>query len=327
MADCKWGPDFTFRDNCKTTNLLSKNFSYDVVPFYNYMLKLLLGSSAGKLESRKLQIGNGPSVLFKDTDIASSLRDVVTDYLYEMYGRPKWFVDKTTFNLLNTISLDSDDLSGIIFPHDVFSLVFEHGVELEGFPLRNIRVYRRAASMTTKFLNQLEVEFTKSEVELVNLMIDTGEVVMSNNTSWDTPPYLTRKWNWSRPLKDPEYTLNFATTLSAQEKNVVARVSKIVASALMYKAARPDLVPEYVLPRSQRYSFKGDKRTYRRILAPQAPPGREYAPNPTGREVRGHYRGWVLRTLRHEKYKRNADGSFKTVLVEPVAVKGGPSED
>ena len=257
-------------------------------------------------------------------DRNASIRDALSDFLYEMYGRPKWFVDKELFELLGSISVTSDDLTGIVFPHDVFTLVFETGCECDGIPIRSIRVCNKSATMTDKFMRQLGMPYDLKS-DLVNIMLDSGENNVTGKIAHDTLPIHGRKWNLSRSraagdIDDPA----FKHSLNDSEREAMRQASRIVLSALLYKNARPDLVVDYKLPRSQRYEYRGDARTYRRVLAPTPLRRTSTQSEPTGRTVRGHYRGWVLRTLRDERYSRNPDGSLKTVLIEPVAVKGGP---
>lgn len=312
----RWGPDSTIRDVYKKIPIM-KCYADDIMSFYRGMLRVI--------------ITNPPSQM-ATSDVDASMRDTIIDYLYERYGRPKWFVDSTVFELLDNLVIDDEDLTGVFIPHDVFSLVFEYGTEMGGVPIRNIRVCRKAAKQTDKFLDELGIGFSGSG-SVLNIILDSGNMAMTPDgcqtrpdgglLSWDTPSGKTSKWNWARALENANMAQS--TTLSEREKDIMRRVSRLVVSALLYRSARPDLLEEFSLPRACRYQYRGDRSTYRRMLAPRSSiVKREGVYEFASRTVRGHYRGWVLRTLRHERYKRNADGSFKTVLIEPVAIKGGP---
>jgi len=324
MSDTRWGPDGTMGDVVR--KLVGKKT--DVVDRY---LQL----------AARQPFGEGPGGLAPDP-ITDSLH-FWADYLYERYGRPKWFVDREVFDLLTTLKVEDMDLMGIFFPHDVFRLIFEHGTMLCGKPLRSLHVFRPEAALTDKFCEELAPGQAQAAKKFFNaqdgkikekdsmmmLLVDAGENGFTKQYDWDTPLGMTCKLNERRRLRDP-LNVKYSNFLNVNEEEAIYidNAMRLFVSAMLYRAARPDCVAEYTLPRSCRYNYRGDKTTYRRMLCPIAPL-REQRENamPTGRTMKGHYRGWVLRTLRNERYKRNPDGTFKVVLVEPCAVKGGPESE
>ncbi len=125
-----------------------------------------------------------------------------------------------------------------------------------------------------------------------------------------------------------------ATELSlvpAHLQKALIKASKLIAACWILYSARPEWVSPFTLPRSQRFQHGNAeiRKNYRRIMLPAVKhislP--TYAGTETGREVIGHYRGWVYRVLRNERYKRNDDGTFKTVVVPPCVVNGGPADE
>jgi hypothetical protein len=130
-----------------------------------------------------------------------------------------------------------------------------------------------------------------------------------------------RLYNW-RKYEHPSPP-ELATNVNAQEVEAMAKSMKIAAAAMLYYSARPELVSEYKLPRSQRYEFRGERSEFRRMRLPgvkKIPAERGGLVPGTGSPKAPHYRGWVMRVLRDPRYKRNEDGTFKTVLVPPTAI-------
>jgi hypothetical protein len=312
--EVKWSADVTLRDIARKVGVNRPALE----PFYADILRIC------HEDPHHFDITEG--------DKNASVHEVMVDYLYECYGRPKWFIDSNVMELLCSLKLEEDDLTGIFFPHDVFSLVFEQGTMLNGWPLRNIRVCRPLAKSTYEFTKAIGLtvyaELPKNRYDRIPLTLftDTGEDSKTGVRSWATPHESMVKLHWTRPLDDRAgESLRVQTSLTKEEVDFQCKVSALMASALLYRSARPESVVNYQLPRSCRYNYRGDKSTYRRILAPTSVySAKTGASGGTGSPKAGHYRGWVFRTLRHERYKRNDDGTFKTVLVEPTAIKGGP---
>jgi len=102
---------------------------------------------------------------------------------------------------------------------------------------------------------------------------------------------------------------------------------RFAAKACMLYAARPEFVVPFEMSRTQRYQFgdaKSRKDSMFRIMFPDKkvirPKPEGYHANQTGRTMPYHIRGWTLRTLRHERYSRNPDGTLKVVLVAPMEI-------
>lgn len=76
------------------------------------------------------------------------------EWLYVKMGRPRWFVEKSLLDLLSTCQLDSN-WTGVNFTHDVFTLVFEEGSQVAGFPLHWIRVFRPRSALSRRLFQQV----------------------------------------------------------------------------------------------------------------------------------------------------------------------------
>jgi hypothetical protein len=257
-----------------------------------------------------------------ESDKGSALRDTITEYLWVSYGRPTWFIHEEVFEMLKTLQLSTADLTGVFFPQDVFSMVFPYGSMIRDKPLRSIRVFVMHAQTTRDLMAQLKPYTIKRAEDHLTLVVDAGENAKSGICSWDAGPVGTLKWTVTRPLDMLGPWKNMK--MNEEEISYMDECVRIVAAAMLYRNAKPDHFVDYTLPRSQRYNFKGDRKKHRRFLMPKSLERKDGQSRDTGRTVAGHYRGWVLRVLRHERYRRNEDGSCKTVLVEPTAVKGGP---
>ena len=136
----------------------------------------------------------------------------------------------------------------------------------------------------------------------------------------------------SMPLKDgmeiirrPSNAVHDSRLDSDLIENISDRIIKITVASIFYFNARPDLYVAHALSRDQRYRFPGDAKDRMNMRRVMLPMEKKVHPAATathgsGTAKRPHYRGFVLRTLRDERYQRNQDGSFKTVLVEPTVI-------
>jgi hypothetical protein len=99
---------------------------------------------------------------------------------------------------------------------------------------------------------------------------------------------------------------------------------KLAISSALYYQCRPELVSNYSLPRNCRYNFKGHRENTRIINLPLMPKFKLVSKsdsNSVGSSPkRPHYRGWVIRVYRNERYDRNPDGSPKMKLIAPCAI-------
>lgn len=320
MSDIIWHKEITMLDVAATIPEL-KPVTYNPTKFYQMTVNQ--GS-----EIREQALQENPSLSVHDFRGGAELIEQALEYCWLKFGRPTWFIDKEMFDLLSTCKIEDDDLSDLVFPWDVFSIIFEKGIEIAGYPLRTMRVAAMKSPLSMKIVHEVFPYFVHDN-RTIHFYFDFGEEIGTKKCSQDTDPGLMMRWHWFRAFKG-EHTLPDAVSrLTKEETNACSEAIKIASAALMYYSARPDLVVDHTLPRSQRYQHKGERKNFKRVLLPTVKkvyPLGATDPLESGRTVTGHYRGWVLRTLRHEKYTRNPDGSCKRILVPPTAVKGGPPE-
>jgi len=265
------------------------------------------------------------------------------EYLYHRTGRPRWYIDSDLYDLLKTAKIDTD-ISNIPFTHDSFSIIFQRDQLVSGLPLKCIRATWARSQQSLDLLRHLFVHNLTDQV--FNLMRST--IVIQVRIGVDDLEGIHAMFSTQLAseiglcvgcVRDPsreEYHLS-ADTLAACERKfgsrfglgavqkTIAEAVKIVCSAMLYQAARPDLFVPYTLPRSQRYRVQGDREKITRVRLPGVGVKRIYdrtavAAEAFGRTMPPHYRGWVLRTLRDPRFKRNPDGTVRVILVEPCAI-------
>lgn len=323
-ADLKWHKPFNFYD------VMTKAYrehgarlpAPDARAFYGEMINNILNRM--KREAGPPKSDSMGEFIPINRPAATGVVEAMAELIWYEYNRPVWFVDKTMTELLMTAKID-DDLTGIHFPHECVYLCFEQGTQIEGFDLRSVMMFVPRHEQTIKMIhratgdNQIVAEFLG---RLIGSWTDclTGpeyELLQSGMIKSRSRLYNWRKY--TEPAPETE-----SVGVDDQEKKAMRRSIQIAAAAMLYYSARPELVAEYQLPRSQRYEFKGERSGFRRMTLPGIKHIRpQSAATPgmgTGSSKSPHYRGWVMRVLRDPRYKRKADGSFETVLVPPTAI-------
>jgi hypothetical protein len=121
------------------------------------------------------------------------------------------------------------------------------------------------------------------------------------------------------------YGEQLSRSTSPHSSKLAPNVAHLVAAILLRWSCRPETVVPFTMPRSQRYQHKGNREAFRLFTYPwqkQIRPEGEAAIEELGgrAKVRAHVRGFVYRTLRDERYRRNEDGSYRVVEVEPCII-------
>lgn len=257
---------------------------------------------------------------------------MLTEYAFIRQGRPTWFITAEMAEVLLRTKIESTDLTRIFFPHEIIDLVFERGVVLEGFPLRGIRIANPRSELTLQLFDEVaDLEFNIPG--WIGFWFDFGEDVVNNTFSPDTAMERTTRWHWYRDLAGTRGMDPAKSSLKQAEWDAIGKAVNIaLAAILMYTARAPDFRP-YSVPRNQRYEFKGERENFKIIdLKPTRSvySGRPDG-EPTGRSVAAHFRGWVLRTLKNERYYRGVQyppEHWRVVHVAPTWVGGrGDSDD
>ncbi len=323
MPDLKWNKPFNFFDiMTKAYREHNIRMPGDSRSFYGDMINNILKRMRHEFgPTGRDAIGEYIPV---HRPAATGVVEAMAELIWYEYNRPVWFVDKTMTELLLTAKID-DDLTGIHFPHECVYLCFEQGTKIEGFDMRSIMLFVPRAEQTVKMIHKA----TGDNSVVAQFM---GKLIGTWTDCLDGPEYeilqtgmirsRNRLYNWRRytePAPDSE-----AVGVTDQEKAAMRRSIQIAAAAMLYYSARPELVSEYQLPRSQRYEFKGERSGFRRMTLPGIkhvrPQSTAIAGMGSGSPKSPHYRGWVMRVLRDPRYKRKPDGSFETVLVPPTAI-------
>lgn len=251
----------------------------------------------------------------------------ISEAFYHHINRPRWLVDEPTAALLRRLKIDPD-MRGLPWPHDVFTLVFERGISAVNgrremgagtTELAWIRVAPMRSEMARRFERQLLAD---ARIEMINVRPDEVLVVAGIGPGGDTR--ITFPMSLADAHADIERKAGTLTDAAVDGIRAVCR--KLVASAVLYWAARPTYISTISLGRSQRYKFGSAKQreSLRRIRLPDTLTLHVHGGGgeAQGGKKRPHYRGWVIRTLRDPRYKRNADGTLRCILVAPVAIHG-----
>lgn len=316
--DVKWHKPFSLYDVMQQVcREYGKPFHLTPIQYYGYMMRDIvdqIGASMG--------LAPGEVVPVKQPASTGAV-ECLAELVWHEFNRPVWFVDRRMLELLETAKID-DDLSGIHWPHESLYLCFEKGSKLDGFDLRSILVFVPRSELVVR-IGKKATQSDYFETEFLGKLVGTWTDCLPE------PPYTVwrdghlrsrgRLYNWRKYTEPSEPSSDQVT---AEEAAANQKSIKIAAAAMLYYSARPELVRNYQLPRSQRYEFRGDRTGFRRMLLP----GVKTVRTPsvltdvygTGSPKSPHYRGWVIRVLRDPRYKRNEDGSFKTVLVPPTAI-------
>ena len=261
---------------------------------------------------------------------AQQFFQILADFIFIKIGRPRWFLDADITQILLHSQIESQSLQGISFPYDSFNLVFENGITLSGgYEIKFISICNPRSALAIELGGDAMRAFGK---KFNNHSFEDSFYIGAVVTRAGADTVTLSVLPLSMPIKEgveiinkPENVVLKANLTPELSNDINDDVVKIAVAAILYFNARPDLYVAQQLSRDQRYRFPGnadDRKNMRRVLLPMEKTVRPVSSGPTGTGAskRPHYRGFVLRTLRDERFQRNPDGSFKTVLVEPTVI-------
>lgn len=250
----------------------------------------------------------------------------LSSYLYIKTGRPRWLVSTEMARILADIPIDPD-LSHVQWARDAMTLVFERGTVIDGIPLRWIRIYCPRSKLSREIIKYaLNIEITDEAANALFLECDCG--YGDDRQCREDRPTGEEDIIQYRLIPLGNINGDKDIGLRTEEKPLHDRImnlaTKIAASAMLLHAARPEFFVQANLPRSERYHFVGGAASREHISMVTFPLVKKVAIGQTdsanGMSKRHHYRGWVLRTLRHERFQRNPDGTCRVILVEPCEI-------
>jgi hypothetical protein len=265
--------------------------------------------------------------LLRSNPALNQLQDCLTnaavDYIFEKDGKKTWLLTKESVDILNDIEVDSDDISSLAIPYDSFQVCFEDSVKFDGLKVKLNRM--KIATINDRMCRTCE--YGVSDPNFKMLLGNKQLLVCSDFGEKEQPYGDTVTWDFSRNLDSP-YTGR--DVLTEDEHKAAGFAMEFAIKIIMLWNARPEIVRDYKY--MQRTCFALNKhmqsmKHYNIIKMPDSliVYNKNKNSQPTGRTVSPHFRGYVLRHLRNERYKRNDDGTIKTVLVEPCLV-GGSTE-
>jgi hypothetical protein len=272
---------------------------------------------------------------FLDSDRRRALSDILTrqqlmlsEYIFIAMGRPRWFISKEMLELLTDVEIDVENLSNIHFPHDAMFFIFERGcvisVNGKALNLRAISISlprSQKASQLIKDITKMHADFTNEYSGSLCMEVHYTEKDDDNTAYVDQLEFHGGRaidFKTAREMGAREFA-----DKSSLEYGIFLAAIKIISTAFLYRAARPELFVQTILDSESRQNQASPRDNMYKILTPEAKIVRAGESAHTEGTKRPHWRGWVLRTLRHERFTRNADGTFKVVLVPPCTIHGG----
>jgi hypothetical protein len=224
-------------------------------------------------------------------------------------------------------------LGDLRLPYDVFCVVLERDFEIEpGTVLRAVKITALKSRLAKACLKELFKEamyekfgvrdfempgFVKQFEDCVTLEFD---VVGPNGQ-----PQILQFSVW---LSE---TIGCFLARAKREREFMAKLVNFSAAILLRNHCRPETVVPFKIPRSERFKHKGNRESFRILTYPWKKSVRE-GPTEEQREtlekldqeerrkVKAHVRGFVYRTLRDERFRRNQDGTPRIIEVEPCII-------
>lgn len=275
--------------------------------------------------------------LWKRGTIANLL---VSEWLHSVLGRRRWMVSNEIANVLAQIPVDPDT-SGIRWPYDAFALCFEDGTEVCGFRPKWIRCCHAASDLSHELLQE-RLNFVhpngQSEREMISVMgmFEDDETLVGHRfPAGNFHPTETEDRLTGKKSADVDLVIDDGTDRVEMAKKTNLLI-KIAMSAMLLHAARPEFFVAARLPGRERRRFAANcgqpahERNTSIVKFPMTKRVVVGRPDPDsvgiGPQKRPHYRGWVLRTLRHERFKARTLAMGLThprvILIEPTTIHG-----
>ena len=268
------------------------------------------------------------------------LHVVMDEWLQYKYQRPRWYIDAEMLALLDTLEVASEDLRGVFIPWDALTLVFPEGTAIAGIPTKFIRMHCIRSKISQKMLGEFVPELGDKDLSgdifvrcCSSLSKREVEGWGSTTTAW---PEETGEMEGAREGEGLDMAISGVRSVAQDDNNYslldprsaawVRHCIKIMTVAWLYNAARPEFVKPFTLPRSERFQVRERGRSFRielpkRMLRPGVKwIGGNNDGEGVGSPKAHHFRGFVLRTLRHARYARRPDGTFRVILVPPCEI-------
>ena len=245
------------------------------------------------------------------TDRARMIAVAIGQYVYVKIGRPRWYISRQMLDLLRDVDIDARDLTDIPFPHDAMCLCFERGCVLNGNPLRTMFVMACRSPIALRLMGEIASNANELVSTIISSAIDSGIMFDRSITPCDDAVY-------------GEGTI-IDTRLFKEDKEAPPDAYlKIAVAAILYNAARPEWCVPFTMDRSDRYHHAQPRENMFRLLAPSVKYIRDNCPQLDTPEyhVKPHYRGFVLRHLRADRYypAGHTGPRGRVVLVPPCAI-------
>ena len=266
------------------------------------------------------------SPMGKEHEPSHRIVQVCLYYFFECVGRPTWYLSPDIMWFLENVKMEID-IKDITIPKDILMVCFPYGYTVNGMALRNILIAHNKSNM----MHDCIAELVNLKYQAISTHRFKGSIMVSTEIgdgrgAWDekTTGRIAHKSSSSDnaaigSILDYNHHSTEERHGAAQKKAI-----RLALAALVYAQAKPEVVVR------ERLSRKGKKikmRGYDRYIKPI-----KYLPKSaieyenqiesvkTGSKMRPHIRGWVLRHLKSDRFKRNEDGSIKTVLISPCLI-------
>jgi hypothetical protein len=272
-------------------------------------------------------------------DKRSKFSKVLADKFWIDAGRPTWLIDAGTAEVLGEVEPDFN-IEEVPFP-PVVCMAFERGFQLKGRPLRSALVFSGKETVSREWFGN----FLKSRAgdrylskaafaaynDLCVIIFDCGGVVSAVDGeaplySEDAPLQIcdlitvtSRYTDITKHVEDRDALTN----LKMDEQHYIEQATRLVLNACLLKHCKEEVVshPDLTDKKDKmQFPVKLREKLHRFTLPSIMyirEPRLQTVPDSSQRSHVAHIRGWALKTLRHERYRRNADGSPRTILVPP----------
>jgi hypothetical protein len=250
------------------------------------------------------RLGIQASGQISDNDLGDLLLGVAahnTHVAYEKYGRPTYLVSRDLFDCVGELDVSEQDMACVFerLPYPCFSLVFETGIYDD----------RKA---------ELQSLFISKEHDVFPMPQFVDGIMMPIYVGHSCPGILTK-------IGADRNTMSAKAVFGKITPSTLDRLwtlRRCAAALVMLWRSRPEFVVNVLLPRAERYNFKGDRKLIRTWKFPdklivRKPHGES---EPTGRHVKAHWRAGHFRHYRHERYERELDGSAKIEFIAPCVI-------
>jgi hypothetical protein len=263
--------------------------------------------------------------------------EAIAEYLYLRLGSPACFVPGHLAELFARSNYEVD-VNSLRLPIDSFQLVFPVGFCLsDGTALNCMHIFNLRSKLCEQFMDEARKEvMTKEEeqllkkdiqrsgnpeyaeclpyVEDMGLMFDSYRAHVRDYLFFI--PYLNGVQIGQRSIRlgqtirhEPEKVELERPTSSGRKvtPEIMMEATNVAIAALCRYTTRPETVKDFVLPRSERYNHKGDKKQKKIFcfLDPKIVNQRSTKPGEEpAYSVKPHVRGFVYATLRDERWYR-----------------------